>query len=126
MPSPVARPAAAASSTYGSMPRPATTAAASITWPERARTVNVPPRLRSIEADRVAGQHLDAARAVRVGDEAGQRRPEGARRPMPCSGKIITGRAPTIASAAAISEPMKPPPITTTRRPGCASARSRS
>ena len=38
----------------------------------------------------------------------------------------MTGRAPTMASAAATSEPMKPPPITAMRRPGRARARSLS
>ena len=39
------------------------------------------------------------------------------RAPIPGSGKTIVTRQPLPVSAAAISEPMKPPPITTSRRP---------
>ena len=44
---------------------------------------------------------------------------------MPGSGKIIVTAHPFEASAAAISEPMKPPPMTVTRTPSPASPWSR-
>ncbi len=47
------------------------------------------------------------------------------RLPMASSGKIITTSLPFIAKAAAISEPMNPPPMTANRRPFSVRARSR-
>jgi hypothetical protein len=47
------------------------------------------------------------------------------RAPIPDSGKTIVTAQPLRASAAAISEPMKPPPITTRRAPWSASPRRR-
>ena len=44
---------------------------------------------------------------------------------MPGSGTTIVTDAPTPVSAAASSEPMNPPPITTTREPSTACARNR-
>ena len=43
---------------------------------------------------------------------------------IPASGKIIVTRQPFTVSAAAISEPMKPPPTTTARAPSRARART--
>ena len=46
------------------------------------------------------------------------------REAIPCSGNTIVTRQPFAASEAAISEPMKPPPITMALVPSCTRART--
>ncbi len=69
MPFAHASPAASASATFGSIPSPATTAATGSWRPDPVVTESA-IGLRRDRLHRVAGEQLDAARAVRVGDEA--------------------------------------------------------
>ena len=78
----------------------------------------------SIAVTEAPGQHLDALLAVVVGHERRELGREDARAD-PGLGEDHRDRRPFMASAAAISEPMKPPPITTKRAPSSASARRR-
>ena len=75
-------------------------------------------------ADRLARDDLDSVPPVVVRHERGQFSRK-IRAQIPGSGKTIVTSCPFIASAAAISEPIKPPPITTTRAPSAARSRTR-
>ena len=117
-PSSTSRPAASASSVAGTIPRPATTASASIVVP-----LSVSTGVARGFLDELPGEHGHALLAVVVVHELRQLGRERASRRCPRRGRAIVTSQPFIARAAAISEPMKPPPTTATRTPSPASSR---